>query len=481
MIQLPRSFFRQLRTVLRRAFSRVHSPVVFQSGSNGISVRCQQEGVAVAYHSNDRQGVAEQFGLPVQAIADIEGKGNEIVTLETKGASKVQARWQDAGIPRVAEYDAAKMDSLPEFPQAPTRWAHQDQSLLKALDDAMQTASHDAVRFALNKIQIRGSVGVITATDGHALLWQNSFQFPFTDDVLIPRTNVFGCKELQGVVNIAKTKTHVCIQVEPWTIFLLIDKDGRFPKVESIIPSSTSNATRLTLTPENSAFLVKALPRLPGDDDTFSPVTLDLNGEAIIRARADGKDQSTEVVLQGANVTGKPVRFATNRQYVARALELGFTEGHVIGVEAPMLFQDDRRKYVFQGLGKDRVVAPANNDLRMNSEVGETNSNTHEAAQQRRNSPMRSPRSPATPVPVESNGNGTGANNDVGTSTSNGQQQPPSTFAALLEEGQSIQNALRDLLLRTNRLMVGLKAYRRHAKTMQSTLASLRQLQQVEA
>jgi hypothetical protein len=77
-----------------------------------------------------------------------------------------------------------------------------------------------------------------------------------------------------------------------------------------------------------------------------------------------------------------------------------------------------------------------------------------------------------TPAPVESNGNG----------VSNGQQHHnPNTFAALLEEGQSIQNSLRDLLLRTNRLMTGLKAYRRHAKHMQSTLASLRQLQQVEA
>ena len=90
---------------------------------------------------------------------------------------------------------------------------------------------------------------------------------------------------------------------------------------------------------------------------------------------------------------------------------------------------------------------------------------------------MKSPRQPAPPTPVENNGNGTA--HDAG--ISNGQQHHPNTFAALLEEGQAIQNALRDLLLRTNRLMVGLKAYRRHAKTMQSTLASLRQLQQVEA
>ena len=71
------------------------------------------------------------------------------------------------------------------------------------------------------------------------------------------------------------------------------------------------------------------------------------------------------------------------------------------------------------------------------------------------------------------------------TPSTNGQHtngdHKPGTFAALLEETQSIQNTLRDALLRTNQLLGGLKQYRRQAKAMNSTLASLRQLQEVEA
>ncbi len=85
------------------------------------------------------------------------------------------------------------------------------------------------------------------------------------------------------------------------------------------------------------------------------------------------------------------------------------------------------------------------------------------------------------PAPVEVNGHGQYDQSDSTVGNANGQQHQHGTFAALLEEGQSIQNGLRDLLLRTNKLMLGLKSYRRHAKTMQSTLASLRQLQEVEA
>ena len=136
MIQLPRSFFRQFRTVLRRSFSRVTSPIVIQSGPDGLSVRCQQEGIVVAHQSKDSQGT-DQFALPADALKDIEGKGQEIVVLEAKGA-KIQVRWQDAGVPRVVEYEAGKVGSLPELPDVPTRFTKQDASLVKALDDAMQ-------------------------------------------------------------------------------------------------------------------------------------------------------------------------------------------------------------------------------------------------------------------------------------------------------------------------------------------------------
>ena len=391
------------------------------------------------------------------------------MSLEAKDAAKVVARWTDTGVPRVVEYESVKTDSLPEWPQHPARFAPQDVSLLKSLDDAMQSASHDSVRYALNKIQIRGSVGVIAATDGHQLLWQNGFRFPFSEEFLIPRTNVFGCRELEGEAGIAKTTTHVCVRVGPWVISLPIDKESRFPRVDSIIPNNTANWTHLALTRENTAFLSKALPRLPGDDDNHSAVTMDLNGEVIIRARADGQDRSTEFVLSGATVSGQPVRYAFNRQHLSHALDLGFTHGHVHTNDVPMLFQDERRKLVIQGLGKDHILAPSANDLRLRSDSQEA-TNHHEPAQ-RRNEPMRSSRPQAAPVPTETNGNG----------TSNGQHQAKTGFNALLEEGQSIQNALRDLHLRTNRLMNGLKAYRRQARTMQSTLASLRQLPQVEA
>ena len=73
--------------------------------------------------------------------------------------------------------------------------------------------------------------------------------------------------------------------------------------------------------------------------------------------------------------------------------------------------------------------------------------------------------------------NGHSAN---GEHTNENGQHKAGSFGVLLEEAQSLQNTLRDMLLRTNQLITGLKQYHRQTKTMRSTLASLRQLQQLE-
>jgi hypothetical protein len=66
------------------------------------------------------------------------------------------------------------------------------------LADASSSAARESVRYAVSNIQLRGRPGEIIATDGRQLLLQSGFKFPFTDDVLVPSSTVFGCKELDG-------------------------------------------------------------------------------------------------------------------------------------------------------------------------------------------------------------------------------------------------------------------------------------------
>lgn len=325
-----------------------------------------------------------------------------------------------------------------------------------------------AVRYATDKVQLRGD-GAIAATDGGQLLWQSGFRFPWKEDVLVPHVKVFGCSDFfDQNVSIGKTDTHVCIRSGHWTIFLPIDRKGRFPKVEQVIPKMTDKCSRLRLDPSDAAFLARTLSRLPGNEGQ-APVTLDLNGHVFIRARGEDQERTTAVTLTRSTASGATIRYAANRGYLTRAVALGFSEIQFNNADSPALCQDDRRKYIFMGLGKNAVIEPSENELRLASE-GDAEPSPPITERTRTTVKTTSP--PAEPVPV--NGHVTNGEH----TTENGQHK--ASFGALLEDAQALQNSLRDMLLKANHLITGLKTYHRTTKAMRSTLASLRQLQHLE-
>ena len=118
-------------------------------------------------------------------------------------------------MPCAVEYELTNADTASNLPELANNFTQNEASLLKALDDAMNTVSTDAIRFATHKIQLRGQKGEIVATDGRQLLWQSGYQFPWTDDLLVPRIKAFACSELANAESVAigKTAKHVCIRV----------------------------------------------------------------------------------------------------------------------------------------------------------------------------------------------------------------------------------------------------------------------------
>ena len=141
-------------------------------------------------------------------------------------------------------------------------------------------------------------------------------------------------------VSIGKTDTHVVLRVGPWTL-VPGDPDRRpLPRVDQVIPDAQATATRLRLDAEDAAFLGQALDRLPGADELNSPATVDLNGQVAVRARAADQTQVTELVLTRSRYTGTPVRLNTNREFLARALRLGFTEIEIVDADTPLVCRD---------------------------------------------------------------------------------------------------------------------------------------------
>src|SRR5262249_39368185 len=150
---------------------------------------------------------------------------------------QVLVRWQDGQVPRVQQCPGLDPASLPALPAEPRDMQPVGAAFLAALDEAVRTSAEEPARSALGCVQLRGT-GTLAATDGKQLLLQGGFRFPWTDDLLVARSRAFGCAAVrqQQDVAVGRTEEHLLVRAGPWSVFLAVDRDGRFPHVEEAIP-----------------------------------------------------------------------------------------------------------------------------------------------------------------------------------------------------------------------------------------------------
>src|SRR5262249_35089554 len=155
-------------------------------------------------------------------------------------------------------------------------------------------------------------------TDGQQLLVHSGFQFGWAGDALVPAVPVFGGRELDPdqPVEVGRTDEHVVLRISGWTFWLRIDADGRFPRLDGVVPKPQEASSYPRIAPADVTFLGTTLPRLPGRDDDHQSLTVDLNGRVSVRARAEGQSRTTEVVLARSECTGEPTRMCLNRLHL---------------------------------------------------------------------------------------------------------------------------------------------------------------------
>src|SRR5260370_25733569 len=281
--------------------------------------------------------------------------------VEAVAADRTIVRYYDHGIPQVREYAGHPLDPLPVIPEVPASWSTCSPDLLDALAEATATACDENARYALNRIAVRGSGGEVVGTDGGQILILGGFRLPWSGEVLVKRSPIYGCKALprDEPILIGKTESHFVLRAGPWTMFLEIKTDVRYPAVERALPAPISATTRLRLAAEDAAFLAQALDRLPRADEFNAPATVDLNGRIVIRAKAPDQEGATELLLSRSRYTGAPVCFNTNREFLGRAIRLGFREIAVRGPDAPVVCRDGPRVYGWQPLTRESAIEPA--------------------------------------------------------------------------------------------------------------------------
>lgn len=474
MMEIARSVLRRLRTIFRRLHypsSRLGNPAVsLVTRPDGLRVRLHQPGVQAEWHQPGTFP-SETLFLPFDLLPECEGS-NGIVTFDAPNPSVIRARWEVARVPQCVEHDPPDARKLPPFPEAARNLASNEPRLWTALAHAAHATAREATRYATDHIQLRGETGQIVASDGRQLLVQSRFTFPFKENVLIPRVPLFGCKELavEQTVAIGKHADTLTLRLGEWTFFFPIPTEGRFPKIEQVIPSASGLRTRLRLAPEDATFLVTSLPRLPADQEENAPVTVELNGQAIIRAQASGQDRPTELLLARSETSGSPIRSAINRELLERALTLGLREFAFVDGDSPMLAQDERTQYVFMPLGVKGSVRASADAIRISSEG--SNQPLSHSILSRRQPPMKQN--------VESN---SPQDNGTGRPRPGSDGAPPTAatgMAALIAEAEALKALLREGYTRVGSLLAALKRQRQQSKLLNSTMTALRQLPNID-
>jgi hypothetical protein len=325
----------------------------------------------------------------------------------------------------------------------------------------LATTDREPTRFALNCLQLRGR-GDIAATDGHHILIQAGFTFPWTDNLLIPARPLLGCKELDTgePVQIGFAGDWVTLGIGPWLISLKINREARFPKIDDCLPQSETAKSHLTIAPADAEFLRHSLPGLPCNDPQYEPVTLDLNGCVIIRGQSEQNAGTSELLLSNSRFNGDAIRLSSNRRYLARAINLGFREVHLNSADSPVLCQDERRRYVWALLGKEGVIEPSDDAIVTAS-------------------PLAS-QTPAIPVPrVKIVNDTTSAPTPAKSSARRVLPSKSAKTSLPLDQAIDLRDSLRNAASAAHQLVRSLKQQKRESRIVASTLASLKQLQKV--
>lgn len=466
-----------LRTAFRQALNlptRGPMPPVHLCGSaDGLRIRCRMPQAAAEFHLAGKQPT-EELWVPFELLSDVEGRKDSPVEIR-QDEGQVLVSWRDGSVPQMIQHPAPPAE-VKDWPPSPKRFAENPPALLKALAEACQTTDPNSSRYALGCFQVRSGGGKIVATDGHQLLVQSGFTFPWEGDILVPVNRVFASAQIPAdqPVFLGKTEKWLTLCVGTWTFHLALDTEGRFPKAEDCIGRAEYSQASAEIPTTDRQFLLENLLRLPADAEYNYPVTVDLNGSVSVRARAQGQTTPTELILSNSSRAGEPIRLNTNRRYLHRAIALGFERLYLFGPRAPVLCQDEHRQYVWMPLDPDAAVKPADDAVRIASPAEPAHPAVTQSPQPRRRTPQTMPRKTPDSAPESA------ASQNGHSHKPAAEQSPPEEPGSALAQAIALRDALREAAGKAGELIQTLKRERKQSKLLKTTLASLREIQSLE-
>ena len=466
MIPITRKLVKTLRSVFRAALGlsaqAQWTPLHVTTGPDGLVISAAMFGLGVRYRLAG-SFPEHQFWLPFEFLKVTEGNRNDAVLIDPR-PDGVEVQWVVDGVPQTRSFHVEDAPDAIELPVVD--FTDNPPELIVALSEAARTCDQNSARYALSCIQLRGETGEVVATDSHQLLIEGGFEFPWDDNVLIPGSKLFTRREFRPdeTVGIGRADDVVSLRTGPWTAWMSIEQERRFPEVDHVVPNVDAAMATVSIPRDDSDFLARVVKRLPANDEHHSPVTVDLNGSIAVRARTDGAEIPTELVLTRSSRTGDPVRFCTNRKMLARAMQLGFDGLYVFGPDSPVLCAHGKRRFVWMLLDKEGAIKPSKDAIRI-----ESTTKPEPTTEVPSNTAPKPARKPQSMKPTNRTRN-----------TTTAKDAQPDAAVSLIDRAEALRDSLQTAMTDTRNLITSLKQQQKASRSVQSALKSLRQLETLE-
>ena len=178
MFTITRRTIHQFRIVARKVLSihrGVGPPIVVEPAEDGLLLRVSSHEAAVELRlPGDTH--RDRFCVPFDFLNDCQAKNDEPVTL-TLQDGQVVAQWTDGSGQQLVQYDQPEPSD--GFPTVPAEMTENPPELLRSLRDACTVTDLESTRYALGCVQLDADHGRVAASDGHQILAQTGFTFPW--------------------------------------------------------------------------------------------------------------------------------------------------------------------------------------------------------------------------------------------------------------------------------------------------------------
>jgi hypothetical protein len=460
MIQLPCREAGRFRALARRCVvgrPRGPSPpvrIVRSRDGLTLSASFGQIALSLRMPRPDADGNDGEFDkyIPFAVLEAAEGGGAEIATVEFDPSGKIRCRTATRGRVRETAFEETVADdsSTPDLTARPARMKAVDDGFLAALDECGRSTSAESARFALSRLQLRGTTGQVVGTDGRQLLVCSGFELPFDDDVLIPAVPVFGSRELaaESPVRIGRHASRMFVEAGPWTVALAIADEARFPDVAALLKRTTVKSW-LRLTEGDADTALRAIERSLDRSDKTLTVTVRMSPNPQM---AIGP---TTIALPVSEFEGSGASVAILARYLVRGLRMGLRVLGVDAQQAAVLFADERRSYLVTCSQSDPTCPAAIDVADASSAVPFSAS---PALSSKGKSVMPSPKNGRTESPTTHDTEGSDETLDP------------------LAEAEGLRVALAEAVRRTGRLIASLRQFHKQRRVFRNAWTSLQQL-----